>query len=84
MITVFFVALFVEGATVLGALGVTADAYENKMQEVLPRGAQTRLRPEDFTPRVKKVMELAVMQAASMHRLKPCSIPARVGFPPYI
>ncbi len=52
-------------ATVLGARGITAAAYRDKITESESSGQPTRLRPEDFTPRTKKAMELSVAEATS-------------------
>ncbi|MBR2406870.1 MAG: ATP-dependent Clp protease ATP-binding subunit [Clostridia bacterium] len=50
-------------ATVLTAHGVTAELYEQKITEGEGGGQPTRLAPEDFTPRTKRAMETAVMEA---------------------
>ncbi len=51
-------------ASVLGARGVTAVQYQQKIVESESSGQRTRLSPEDFTPRAKKAMEMAVAEAA--------------------
>lgn len=53
-------------ASVMGARGVTAAAYQQKIIESESSGQHTRLSPEDFTPRAKKAMEMAVAEAAVM------------------
>ena len=50
-------------ASVLTAHGITAEAYEQKITEGEGGGQPTRLGPEDFTPRTKRAMETAVMEA---------------------
>ena len=52
-------------ATVLGGHGITAAMYREKITESESGGQPTRLRPDDFTPRTKKAMELAVAEAAA-------------------
>ncbi len=51
--------------TLLGAHGITAAAYRDKITESENGGQPTRLSPNDFTPRTKKAMELSVAEAAS-------------------
>ena len=53
-------------ATVLNSHGILAADYETKIREGETTGQHTRLTPEDFTPRTKKAMELAVGEAAAM------------------
>ena len=53
-------------ASVLGAHGILAADYEQKIREGEGAGQHTRLSPDDFTPRTKKAMELAVGEAAAM------------------
>ena len=53
-------------ASVLGSRGVTAVQYQQKIVESESSGQRTRLTPEDFTPRAKKAMEMAVAEAAVM------------------
>ncbi len=50
-------------ATVLNGQGVTAAQYEQKITEAESGGQPTRLTPEDFTPRTKRAMETAVLEA---------------------
>ncbi len=54
-------------ATVLGSRGITAATYQEKIVETASSGQPTKLTPDDFTPRSKKTLELAVAEAASMH-----------------
>ena len=53
-------------ASVLGARGVTAALYEEKIVEVESSGEFSRLTPEDFTPRAKTAMEMSLAEAAMM------------------
>ena len=53
-------------ASVLGARGITAAGYRDKVVEAESSGEFCRLTPEDFTPRAKKAMEMAMAEAASM------------------
>ena len=50
-------------ASILSAQGITAAQYEQRITENENSGQPTRLSPEDFTPRTKRVMETAVMEA---------------------
>ncbi len=50
-------------ATVLSARGITAAQYEKQITDAESSGQMTRLSPEDFTPRFKRVMDTAVMEA---------------------
>ena len=50
-------------ASVLGGRGITAAQYEAKITESENGGQSTRLSPEDFTPRTKRAMETALMEA---------------------
>ena len=53
-------------ASVLGARGITAAEYQEKLVEAESSGEYSRLTPEDFTPRAKKAMEMSVAEAAMM------------------
>ena len=53
-------------ASVLGARGITADAYAQRIIELESSGQRSRLTPEDFTPRSKKTMEMAVANATML------------------
>lgn len=54
-------------ASVLGACGITAAQYQEKIVEVESSGEYSRLTPEDFTPRAKKAMEMSLAEATAMH-----------------
>ena len=47
-------------ASVLGGRGVTAAQYLDKIIEAESSGSFSRLTPEDFTPRAKKALEMAL------------------------
>ena len=51
------------GYSVLNNAGVTARAVEEKLVEIIGRGAPTRLSPDYFTPRAKRVIETAMSAA---------------------
>lgn len=53
-------------ASVLSARGVTAAQYREAITKVETSGNPSKLSPEDFTPRAKKAMELAISEAAVM------------------
>ncbi|MBO5797390.1 MAG: ATP-dependent Clp protease ATP-binding subunit ClpC, partial [Clostridia bacterium] len=55
-------------ASVLAENGITAAEYQEKIIEVEGSGQQSRLTPQDFTPRVKTSMELAVAEAGAMQQ----------------
>ncbi len=55
-------------ATVLAGRGITAAGYREKITESEAGGQFTHLAPEDFTPRTKRVMETAVMEARGMQQ----------------
>ncbi len=50
----------------LNAAGVEAPDYAQKIIEAEPVGQTTRLSPNDFTPRSKKTLELAIMEASRL------------------
>ncbi len=50
----------------LNAAGVEAPEYAQKILEAEPAGQPTHLSPNDLTPRSKKTLELAVMEAARL------------------
>lgn len=54
-------------ATVLASHGILAQDYQNKIMEGETTGQYTRLSPDDFTPRTKKAMEMAITEAGAMH-----------------
>ncbi|MBR3290491.1 MAG: ATP-dependent Clp protease ATP-binding subunit, partial [Clostridia bacterium] len=53
-------------ATVLAEHDVTAGSFEEKIIELESSGQPTHLTPEDFTPRSKKTMQMAVANAAAL------------------
>ncbi len=53
-------------ASVLGGAGVTAEEYRTRIMEAESYGHPSRLSPEDFTPRAKQCMEMAVVLARHM------------------
>ncbi len=53
-------------ATVLGKLQITAEQMENLMAQKIGTGAQTSLTADDFTPRSKRILQIAVMEAARL------------------
>ena len=53
-------------ASVMGARGVTAAQYQEAITQAESSGELSRLSPEDFTPRAKKAMEMAISEAAAM------------------
>ncbi len=53
-------------ASVLAARGVTAAQYQEAITQVESTGEVSRLSPEDFTPRAKRAMEMAMSEAAVM------------------
>lgn len=48
-------------ATVLSENGLTAEAYKNMISDSTGVGSKTVLTPEDFTPRTKRTMQMAMM-----------------------
>lgn len=54
------------GAEVLNNKGVTADDIERLIEENIGRGNPTRLTPDDFTPRCKRILEIAFQLARGM------------------
>ena len=55
-------------ATVLSGHGVTAALYEQKISESEAGGQPTHLSVEDFTPRTKRALETAVMEARAVQQ----------------
>ncbi len=53
--------------TVLNKLGVTAEAYEKLIRDRVGVGVPTQLTPNDFTPRTKQILQIAVMAGARLH-----------------
>ncbi len=55
-------------ATVLAEQGITAAEYAESIKRAEGSGQRSRLSPQDFTPRVKTSLELAMSQAAAMQQ----------------
>ncbi len=55
-------------ATVLAEQGITAAEYAESIKKAEGSGQRSRLSPQDFTPRVKTSLELAVSQASAMQQ----------------
>lgn len=53
-------------ASVLQSKGVSADAIEERLVEMVGKGIPSRLTPNDFTPRCKRILEMAVMEARNL------------------
>ncbi len=53
-------------AQVLEAHGVTAEDYAQRILQAEPGGQARLLSPDDFTPRSKKTMEMAILEAAQL------------------
>lgn len=51
-------------AVVLSARGITTMRYAEKILEIEPSGVYSTLTPDDFTPRAKAAMEMALTDAA--------------------
>lgn len=54
------------GAEVLNNKGVSAEDIERLIEENIGRGNPTRLTPDDFTPRCKRILEVAFQLARGM------------------
>ncbi len=54
-------------AAVLNKLGATAENFEETVRQKIGTGSATRLTADDFTPRSKRILQIAVMQAARMN-----------------
>ena len=52
--------------TILEQCGADAEKLEQLIRQEIGTGDKTRLSPEDFTPRTKNALQLAVMQAAKL------------------
>lgn len=52
--------------TVLNKLGVTAEAFEKLVREKIGEGAPTGLTVEDFTPRTKRILQVATIAGARL------------------
>ncbi len=53
--------------TVLNKLGATAETYEGLVKERIGCGPPTSLSPNDFTPRTKQILQLAVVAGTNLH-----------------
>lgn len=53
-------------AEVLTKLGVHADTMESTIRQKVGSGSQTRLTIDDFTPRSKRILQIAVMEASRL------------------
>ncbi len=54
-------------AAVLHKLGATAEGFEELLRQKVGAGSPTHLGADDFTPRSKRILQMAVMQAARLH-----------------
>lgn len=53
--------------TVLNKLGVTAEEFEKLIQERIGTGEPTQLSPNEFTPRTKRILQVAAVAGAQLH-----------------
>lgn len=53
-------------AVVLSECGLDETALEKSIAESIGKGSKTTLEPDDFTPRTKRIMQLAVVNSARM------------------
>ena len=53
-------------AVVMGECGLDETTLENHIADSIGKGTQTALTPDDFTPRTKRVMQMAVINSARM------------------
>ena len=53
-------------SVVLNELGIYADELENLIENEIGTGAKSSITTQDFTPRTKRVLQNAVMQAAGL------------------
>ena len=53
--------------TVLNKLGVTAEDFEKMIREKIGSGSPTVLNADDFTPRTKRILQVAAMAGARLH-----------------
>ncbi len=53
-------------ASVVSGRGVTAAQYQEAIAQAESSGERSHLSPEDFTPRAKRAMEMAISEAAAM------------------
>ena len=54
-------------AEVLSKLGVTEEAFTKCMEEKIGTGSRTGLSLDDFTPRSKRILQIAVMEASRLN-----------------
>lgn len=54
-------------ATVLNKLGITAESMENEIRTKIGVGSETQLTADDMTPRSKRILQIAFMEAARLH-----------------
>ncbi len=54
-------------AEVLSKLGVTEEAFTKCMEEKIGTGSRTSLSLDDFTPRSKRILQIAVMEASRLN-----------------
>lgn len=54
-------------AEVLSKLGVTEEAFTKCMEEKIGTGSHTNLSLDDFTPRSKRILQIAVMEASRLN-----------------
>ncbi len=54
-------------ATVLGKHNVNKDAIYHKLETAIGKGIPTRLSPGDFTPRSKRILEMAIYEARNLN-----------------
>ena len=52
---------------VLSKLGVTEEAFTKCMEEKIGTGSRTSLSLDDFTPRSKRILQIAVMEASRLN-----------------
>lgn len=53
--------------TVLNKLGVAAEEFEKLIQERIGTGEPTQLTPDEFTPRTKRILQVAAVAGAQLH-----------------
>ena len=53
-------------AATLSECGLTTEALAEKIEEAIGTGSQTALSPNDFTPRTKRCMQMAIVQSSKL------------------
>ena len=53
-------------AAALSECGLTTEALTEKIEEAIGTGSQTALTPNDFTPRTKRCMQMAIVQSSRL------------------